>query len=113
MILSKYIKVCLTSNDLIQAMYLEHDEDKTLWYEYFTNMSILFRQNYNINNLNKDTMERFSRILYIYLSTYIKIIEDSIYNRNYHPTEYLNSLSLFGLPLFSLKQKFGCPIMLL
>lgn len=41
LILLKYMKISPISNDLIQALYLELDEDKIIIDEYFTKTSIL------------------------------------------------------------------------
>lgn len=52
-ILLEYIKVGSTSIDLIQIVYLRLDEDRILEYEYFIDKSILFVQNYDIDDLKK------------------------------------------------------------
>lgn len=75
--------------------------------------SILSIQNHDVDDLNMLAMKRFSRVLYIYFSTNITLIEDGANNANFYPTKYLNSLNLSKLLPFNLELKVRCPIMLL
>lgn len=112
-LLLKYTKLGLTSNNLIQIVYLELDEDGTFEDKYFTNMLILSIQNYNIDDLKKHTIDRFLKFLCDYFSINMVVIEDGANNNNCYPTKSLNSLSILRLPLFNLELKIKCSIMLL
>lgn len=82
---------------MIQVVYSRSNENKTLGDEYFIDMSILSTQSYDVDALNKHVMKKNSKILYIYFSINIVIIEDNANNGNYYPTKYLSSLSLCKL----------------
>lgn len=58
-------------------------------------------------------LKRFCKVLHIFLSAHIAIIEDGANNGKCHVAKYLKILSLFGLPPFNLELKFGCYIMLM
>lgn len=75
-------------------------------------MFVLSLHNY-VDDLKMCTMERFLGVSRVYLNANIALIEDGANNCNYYLIKYLNSLSLFRLPLFNLELKIGCLIMLL
>lgn len=106
------MKVSLTSNDLIQAVFLKLNNKKILRDDYFIDKSILFAQNYNIDDLNKHDMQRIFKVLCIYFKVDVAIVEDGTNNSNYYPIKYLNSFNISRLPPFSLKLQIRCPIML-
>lgn len=112
-ILLECMKVDPISNNLIQIIYLVFDKDRALGNEYFNNMSILFVQNYEVDDLNKCIEKRFLKISCIYFNAHIIIIEDRANNGNYYLIKYLKSSSLLRLPLFSLELKIRCFITLL
>lgn len=91
MIPRKSMKVSPISNDLIQDVNLRLNKDGNLEDEYFTNMSILSTQNYDIDDLKKHAMERFFDVSCVYLNTNIVIMEDGTNNDNRYLIEYLNN----------------------
>lgn len=65
MILLKYMKVDLISNNLIQVVYLRSYNNRIFRDDYFIDIFILFAQYYNIDDLNKYAIQRLFRILHI------------------------------------------------
>lgn len=62
-IIPKRMKVDPISNDLIQAIYAQLNEDGTLGDEYFTKKSILSTRNCDVDDLSKHAMEK----IYIFI----------------------------------------------
>ena len=55
-------------------------------------------------------MDRFPGIGHIYLSADSVAKEDLV---NAYPTEFLNSITLFGMPPYSMTLEVGAPVILL
>ena len=84
--------------------------------DYFSDQTILCGINNDVDDFNKEVLEKFHGDVQIYNSAdYIPNTEQSGTDDlmlNY-PVEYLNALKCSGLPLFQLELKIGCPIMIL
>ena len=81
--------------------------------DYFSEKTILCGINNDVDNFNKEVLEKFHRDVQIYNSAdYIPNTkqsgtDDPMLN---YPIEYLNDHKCSGLPLSQLKLKIGCPI---
>ena len=71
--------------------------------------AILSTKNENVDDINEKLIDRFPGAKKIYYS--FDIAEDD--TNNYYPMEFLNSLTVSGLPPHVLRLKVGCPIILL
>jgi hypothetical protein len=84
--------------------------------QYFSEHTILFTLNAEVDDLNAKVLKKISRETQVFYSadsiptSEQSGEEDMMLN---YPVEYLNSINCSGLSLFKLKLKKGCPIMVL
>ncbi|XP_024965948.1 uncharacterized protein LOC112506156 [Cynara cardunculus var. scolymus] len=77
--------------------------------DYIISRAILSTKNENVDEINDQLIDKFSRDEKIYYS--FDEAEDD--KNNIYPMEFLNSLTVSGLPPHYLRLKIGCPIILL
>ena len=101
---------------LISHIYSELDtipfstEDRRR--QYFSERVILSPRNFDVDKVNEDILERFPGQHKEYLSSDSVIQESGAFDESM-PTEYLNTISISGMPLHKTMLKIGCPIILL
>ena len=72
--------------------------------------AILTPKNENVDKINEMIMEKFPGIGHTYLSA-DTVAENDL--QNAYPTEFLNSITLSGMPPHSVTLKVGAPVILL
>ncbi|XP_024993067.1 ATP-dependent DNA helicase PIF1-like [Cynara cardunculus var. scolymus] len=97
-----------SKHDLIDAIFpsLQINEADS---NYIVSRAILSTKNENVDEINDQLIDRFCGDEKVYYS--FDEAEDDI--NNFYPMEFLNSLTVRGLPPHYLRLKIGCPIMLL
>ena len=82
---------------------------------FFMERSILSCRNDDVDEINKIILDKFPGQSRIYTSADKVVLEDGADGNDapVYPVEYLNTLSIGGLPLAKLELKAGCPLMLL
>lgn len=116
------IDICLPPSDtpidsLIDQVYPQIDMVHTLSQNdrqtYFSERAILAALNSDVDGLNDACLSRLSGDSMTYLSVDTALDEGG--NPDYHlyPQEYLNTVTLSGMPVHSITLKVGCPIILL
>ena len=103
-------------NQLINQIYSEIDslqqQNEESRLQYFGERAILAPLNIDVDDLNKSCLERMSGTPHMYLSIDVALNDAGAPDHSY-PTEYLNTISLSGIPNHELKLKVGSPIILL
>ncbi|XP_021991141.1 ATP-dependent DNA helicase PIF1-like [Helianthus annuus] len=77
--------------------------------EYITSRAILTTRNETVDEINDHMIDLFQGDAKVYYS--FDTADDD--KQNLYPTEFLNSLTISGLPPHKLRLKTGCPIILL
>ncbi|XP_024989251.1 uncharacterized protein LOC112523811 [Cynara cardunculus var. scolymus] len=97
-----------SKHDLIDAIfpYLQINGADS---DYIISRAILSTKNENVNEINDQLIDRFGDDEKVYYS--FDEAEDD--RNNFYPMEFLNSLTVSGLPPHYLWLKIGCPIILL
>ncbi|KAJ9561616.1 hypothetical protein OSB04_006776, partial [Centaurea solstitialis] len=97
-----------SKNDLIDAIFpsLEINGADT---DYIISRAILSTKNENVDEINDQLIDRFCGDEKVYFS--FDEAEDD--RNNFYPMEFLNALTVSGLPPHYLRLKIGCPIILL
>ncbi|CAB5127102.1 unnamed protein product [Rhizophagus irregularis] len=96
-------------NDLINFIY----SNFTTYFnpQYLVERAILTPKNIDVNNVNTIIMDQFPGEAVEYYSA--NIIEEQTNPEHQYPIEFLNSLTIGGLPPHKLSLKIGSPIILL
>ena len=77
--------------------------------DYIINRAILSTKNESVDEINDQMIDVFQGEEKIYYS--FDMVEDD--HHNFYPVEFLNALTVSGLPPHKLRLKIGCPIILL
>ena len=94
--------------ELVQKFFPQLEEGYAE--KYFVSQHVILTPiNDNVDKLNENIMEKFSGDGKTYLST-DSVAEDL---HNTYPTDFLNSISLSGMPPHSVRLKVGAPVILL
>ena len=80
---------------------------------YFSERAILAALNSDVDGLNDACLDRLSGDSMTYLSVDTALDEGGNPEYNLYPQEYLNTITLSGMPVHSITLKVGCPIILL
>ena len=96
-------------NDLINFVYSNFITNSNP--QYLVEYTILIPKNIDINNVNTIIMDQFPEEVVEYYSA--DIIEEQTNPEHQYPIEFLNSLTIGGLPPHKLSLKIGSPIILL
>ncbi|CAB4488149.1 unnamed protein product [Rhizophagus irregularis] len=96
-------------NDLINFIYSNFTTHFNP--QYLVERAILTPKNVDVNNVNTIIMDQFSGEAVEYYSA--DIIEEQTNPEHQYPIEFLNSLTIGGLPPHKLSLKIGSPIILL
>nr|XP_043615266.1 uncharacterized protein LOC122587219 [Erigeron canadensis] len=97
-----------SKEDLISAIFPSIEVNGSSS-EYIVSRAILSTKNENVDEINDELIDRFCGQEQIYYS--FDEAEDDV--NNYYPVEFLNSLTVAGLPPHGLRLKIGCPVILL
>lgn len=81
--------------------------------EYFLERTILTGRNDDMEEMNKQILDRIPGESRIYRSADSVQTEQGVDGTYNYPTEYLNSINVSGMPLHRLELKIGVPIMVL
>lgn len=81
--------------------------------EYFLDRTILTGRNSDMDEMNKEILDRVPGDSRIYLSADTVKTEGGADGNFQYPVEYLNSINVSGMPLHKLELKIGVPIMVL
>jgi ATP-dependent DNA helicase PIF1 len=101
---------------LIDKIYLDLDflqkQTEQSYVQYFSKRAILAPLNQDIHEFNKLCLDQMDGNTTIYSS--VDVALNAAGDPDYSfPTEYLNTLNIFGMPNHDLTLKVGCPILLL
>ena len=96
-------------DDLVDKVFPNIDDGYLDKY-YASRRAILTPKNENVDKINEKIMDRFPSIGHTYLSADSVAEEDLV---NAYPTEFLNSITLSGMPPHSMTLKVGAPVILL
>jgi hypothetical protein len=94
----------------IDSVY-ENLQENAFNADYMKNRAILAAKNDEVDRINNIVLDNFPGDKYQYFSA--DSIVETEQNNNFFTTEYLNSISVSGVPPHKLVLKIGCPIMLL
>ena len=108
------LRRCRNVEELMRVVYPSLNVEGIVTPSYLTKWTILSAHNDDVNAINMAALAVFPRESVTYYAA-DKLCPDesnpSITNQ--YPNEFLNALNPFGLTLFKLELKVGCPIMLL
>ena len=88
---------------------LQNDEDKD-WYQWLSERAIICPTNQDVDHINSMMIQKFPGEMHTYKS-HDKLLSD--HQAHSFPEEYLNSVSVNGVPPHVLSLKVGAPIMLI
>jgi len=101
-------------DNLINALYPSIDIPGTGTDEYFLQRTILCARNNEVDEINSTVLDRFPGEKRTYLSADTVEIEGNNPDQpNPYPQEFINTITVSGLPLQKLELKEGAPTMLL
>ena len=95
---------------LLNQIPQSSDQRKT---QYFSECVILSPRNYDVDEVNETILSRFPGEVTVYPSIDSAFQEGGMILDNSYPAEYLNTISIAGMPLNRTCVKPGCPIILL
>ena len=98
-----------TLDELINSVFPQLEEGYADKY-FVSKRAILTPVNENVDRINELIMDRFPGEGKVYLSA-DSVAEEDL--QNAYPTDFLNSVTLFGMPPHSMTLKVGAPVMLL
>ncbi|XP_065313483.1 uncharacterized protein LOC135922895 [Gordionus sp. m RMFG-2023] len=104
---------CIASNDIEDLIAFVYDIDKdnsSFNRTSFAQNAILTPKNVDVDSINIKLINKIPGDLITYISADKTITEDEA---TFYPTEFLNSLSISGLPPHKLLLKVGVPIILM
>jgi ATP-dependent DNA helicase PIF1 len=112
-LLSESLCITYTGDDkdldsLIDWVFLKLDDNKADS-NYITSRAILSTKNDCVDRINMKMINKFQGDERVYRS-FDEAVDDL---NNYYPSEFLNTLTLTGLPPYVLKLKKNCPVILL
>ena len=114
-----YLGFRVPSHDLIDLIYKDIDDFDTYSLQhqlsYLRDRVILCPHNVDVNTINESILAKFPGDEVSYLSADSTSQSDSTHNGTDSsiPVEYLNTLTLSGMPLHRTDVKIGCPLILL
>jgi ATP-dependent DNA helicase PIF1 len=94
----------------IHAVHNLSESDRRI---YFSERAILAALNSDVDGLNDACLNRLSGDSMTYLSVDTALDEGGSPDYGLYPQEYLNTITLSGMPVHSITLKVGCPIILL
>ncbi|XP_024977613.1 uncharacterized protein LOC112515169 [Cynara cardunculus var. scolymus] len=103
-----YIDKNKSKHDLIDAIFPSLQINGA-YLDYIISREILLTKNDNVDEINDQLIDKFCGDEKIYYS--FDEAEDD--RNNFYPMEFLNSLTVSGLPPHYFRLKIGCPIILL
>ena len=96
-------------DELINKVFLNIEDG--YWDKFFVSQrAILTPKNENVDKLNEKIMDKCPGIGHSYLSA-DTVAEGDLHNA--YPSEFLNSITLSGMPPHSMTLKVGAPVILL
>lgn len=102
-----------TINDLISCIYPNISDPEQRPDQWFSERTILSCKNDDVDNINSDILKTFPGEEKIMQSADSLIMDSPDDLQNAMPVEFLNSITVSGLPLSRLALKVGSPLMLL